>query len=144
MDYCRDNHQGVVLLDLPWRLWYSRLDAGDVAWSEARYKYRSLFDFGDWIVVDSQDMVARQGHEVDNECMVGHSGLGLQFGICQQSRALWILAIPARQYTFIIYKDIACGCYGEHDYGADDSCANSNHCCVGIIVSAAMVDMAFI
>ena len=76
-------------------------------------------------------------------CVVGYSGFGLQFGICQQSRAVWLLAVPSRQYTFIIYKDIASGCRGEHDYCADDTCADSYHRCGGIVVSAAMVDMAF-
>ena len=77
-------------------------------------------------------------------CVVGYSGIGLQFGLCQQSRALWILAVPSRQYTFVIYKDITFGCRGEHDYGADDSCANSYYRSGGIAVLAAMVDMALI
>ena len=88
--------------------------------------------------------MARQGHEVDMACVVGYCCLGLQFGLCQQSRALWILAVPSRQYTFIIYKDISCRRNGEHDNSADGSCADSNHRCGGIAVLAAMVDMAFV
>ena len=133
-----------VLHDLSAGLQYCRLDAGDVAWGETRHQYCGIYHYVDGTAADCEDMVARQGIEMDMDDMGGHCGIGVQFGICQQSRAVWILAIPARQYTFIIYKDIARGRNGKYDYYADDSCADSHlgSCCT--VVYSAMVDMALI
>ena len=115
-----------------------------MVWTEARHQYCRIYHNGDGTAVDCRYMVERQGNGMDKGDMVGHSGIGVQFGICQQSRAVWLLALSARQHTFIIYKDITSGCRGKYDYGADDSCADSNHRSGGIAVLAAMVDMALI
>ena len=76
--------------------------------------------------------------------MVGHSGIGVQFGICQQSRTVWLLALSSRQYTFTIYKDITSGRRGKYDYHADDICADSNLGCGCTVFYSATVDMALI